>query len=70
VKVLELFSGTESFSEVARERVRETFTIDNNPVHKPDWCTDIIDVTVKDILRRFGRPDTIKACERALLRIL
>ena len=29
MKVLELFSGTESFSKVARKRGHQTFTIDS-----------------------------------------
>ncbi len=61
MKILELFSGTESFSKAARERGHETFTIDNNPDHNPDWCTDIKYVKVEDILKRFGRPDVIWA---------
>jgi C-5 cytosine-specific DNA methylase len=61
VKILELFSGTESFSKVARERGHQTCTIDNNPFHKPDWCVDILNVKPIDILDKFGRPDVIWA---------
>jgi len=49
MKILELFSGTESFSKVAREMGMETFTIDNNPDFTPDLCKDILDVTMDDI---------------------
>ena len=49
MKILELFSGTESFSRVARERGHETFTIDNDPQFNPDLCKDINDVTIDDI---------------------
>lgn len=49
IKILELFSGTESFSKVARERGHETFTIDNDPKFNPDLCKDIMEVTIKDI---------------------
>ena len=49
MKILELFSGTESFSKVARERGHEVFTIDNNPHFNPDLCKDILDVTIEDI---------------------
>lgn len=49
MKVLELFSGTESFSKVARERGHETFTIDNNPKFNPDLCVDIMDLNLNDI---------------------
>ena len=44
MKVLELFSGTESFAKVARERGHEVFTVDNNPHFKPDLCIDILDL--------------------------
>jgi len=44
MKILELFSGTESFSKVARERGHETFTVDNNPEFNPDLCIDIMDL--------------------------
>jgi len=49
MKILELFSGTESFSKVARERGHETFTIEMNPQFNSDLCKDIMDVTVDDI---------------------
>lgn len=45
MKVLELFSGTESFSKVARERGHECFTVDNNPKFEPNLCIDIMDLT-------------------------
>jgi len=49
MKVLELFSGTESFSKVARELGHETFTIDNSPDFNPDLCKDILHLTKGDI---------------------
>ncbi len=49
LKVLELFSGTESFSKVARERGHITFTIDNDKQFNSDLCKDIMDVELKDI---------------------
>ena len=49
LKVLELFSGTESFSKVARARGYQTFTVDNDPRFKPDLCIDIMDLNIKDI---------------------
>lgn len=49
MKILELFSGTESFSKVARERGHETFTIDNNPDFNPDLCKNILDLVLDDI---------------------
>lgn len=59
--MLELFSGTASFSKVAKARGHETFTIDNNPAHNPDWCVDIRKISREDILERFGEPDIIWA---------
>jgi len=44
MKILELFSGTESFSKVARERGHETFTVDNNEQFNSDICIDIMDL--------------------------
>lgn len=49
MKILELFSGTESFSKVARERGHETFTVDNNEKFKPDLCIDIFDLKINQI---------------------
>ena len=49
MKVLELFSGTESFSKVARERGYECFTIDNNSKFNPNLCKDIFNLELKDI---------------------
>ena len=45
LKILELFSGTESFSKVARERGHETFTVDNDKRFNPDLCIDVMDLT-------------------------
>jgi len=42
MKVLELFSGTESFSKVAREKGYQTFTIDNDISFHPNLCVDIL----------------------------
>jgi len=58
MKILELFSGTESFSKVARERGHDVFTIDNNPKFNPSLCKDILDVTPEDIP---FKPDVIWA---------
>ncbi len=49
MKILELFSGTESFSKVARERGHQCFTIDINPDFHPNLVRDILNVTVDDI---------------------
>jgi site-specific DNA-cytosine methylase len=41
VNTIELFSGTKSFSKVAKELGHETLTIDNEPSLNPDVCCDI-----------------------------
>lgn len=58
MKILELFSGTESFSKVARERGHECFTIDNDKQFNPGLCKDIMEVTPEDIP---FKPDVIWA---------
>jgi len=60
MKILELFSGTESFSKVARARGHEVFTIDNNPKFKPDLCIDILKFN-KTMLPKGFKPDVIWA---------
>lgn len=49
IKVLELFSGTGSFSKIAREMEFETFTIDNNKSCNPDLCEDILKLDISKI---------------------
>lgn len=49
MKILELFSGTASFSKVAGERGHECITLDNDPRFKPDICKDIMDLSWDDI---------------------
>ncbi len=44
MKILELFSGTESFSKVARARGHQTITVDNNFMFKPDIQCDILNL--------------------------
>ena len=58
MKILELFSGTESFSIVAKARGHQVFTIENNPDFNPSLCKNILDVTIKDIP---FKPDVIWA---------
>lgn len=59
MNVLELFSGTESFSKEARKKGFNTFTIDNDPQHNPDLCLSILDFK-KEMLKGF-KPDIIWA---------
>ncbi len=52
MRILELFSGTESFSKVARELGHETFTIDNDPQFNPDLCIDIMDLDFYTLMQK------------------
>lgn len=67
LKVLELFSGTQSISKAFRKVGHETFTIDFDEVFKEpeyentDLYIDILEVTPEMVLERFGRPDVIWA---------
>ncbi len=62
MRVLELFSGTESISKAFRERGHQTFTIDNDGKHfQPDLCTDIMELTTDDIINNFDVPHIIWA---------
>ena len=49
MKILELFSGTESFSKVARARGHEVFTIDIDNKFSPDLCGDILSLGINEI---------------------
>ncbi len=61
MKILELFSGTESFSKVAKARGHEVFTVDIDEKFKPNLCKDVRDLTAKEIICLFGEPDIIWA---------
>jgi site-specific DNA-cytosine methylase len=39
----------------------ETFTIDNDFTTNPDWCEDMLNITSKQIIDKFGTPDIIWA---------
>lgn len=58
MKTLELFSGTKSFSKVAKSLGHKIFTIDNNPSLAPDLIKDIEDLRVDDLPYR---PDIVWA---------
>jgi hypothetical protein len=47
-KILELFSGTASFSKAARSLECETLTLDNNPIFNADICIDILKIENND----------------------
>lgn len=61
MKIIELFSGTESFSKSARERGHKTFTIDFDKQFNPDLCIDIMDFDVSMLPKEFKNPDIIWA---------
>ncbi len=42
MRLLELFSGTQSVSKVAKELGWETLSVDIDPRHSPDRCVDIL----------------------------
>ena len=68
LKVLDLFSGTQSVAKAFRSHGHETYTVELDKQHPGiDWYADIMDITAADILSRFGRPDVIWAsppCEK------
>ena len=63
MKILELFSGTQSISKVFEQKGWEIFTVDNNPYFEEitTWKVDILTITAQDILDKFGKPDVIWA---------
>jgi len=60
LKVLDLFSGLEGWSEPFRERGHEVITLDINPDFHPMICKDIIDFEIED-LPKFWKPEIILA---------
>jgi hypothetical protein len=61
MEVLELFSGTTSFSKVCREREHKTFTVDFDSQFKPDLRIDIMKFDVDMLPEEFKKPDFIWA---------
>lgn len=61
MKILELFCGTKSVSNIFLKNEHEVFTIDIDERFKPTWCVDILNLKAKDILEKFGKPDVIWA---------
>lgn len=61
LKVLELFSGTESISKAFRQAGHSTYTVDNNPDFKPDMCIDILDFDIKMLPKEWRKPEVIWA---------
>ena len=61
MKILELFCGTKSISNIFKENGEEVYTIDFNKEFNPDLCIDINELTSNIILNNFGKPDIIWA---------
>lgn len=63
MKILELFSGTQSISKVFRAHGWETYTVELDPYFKDitTYSGDIMDITAEKILEEFGQPDVIWA---------
>ena len=53
LKVLDLFSGTRCIAKAFEDRGHEVYTI--------DWHADMMEITAKDVLERFGQPDVVWA---------
>ena len=61
MRVLELFSGTASFSNVAKDRGHETFTVDIDPSFHPDMVADIGKLWTDDLPEMWRHPDVVWA---------
>lgn len=62
MKVLDLFSGLQGWSEPFSLREHDIFTIDNDANFEPDWCIDILKVDSDELTSRMGgKPDIILA---------
>lgn len=63
MKILDLFSGTQSISSVFKEQGWEVYTVDNDPYFKDitNFSGDALKLTAARILEEFGQPDVIWA---------
>ena len=59
MKTVELFSGTQSFSKVARELGHETFCVDNNEEFDNDLTFDLCNGFPKELVDKFKEADII-----------
>ena len=62
MKVLELFAGTRSISKAFEAAGHEVFSIEwDKSFENIDLYADILTITAKDIIEKFGQPDVIWA---------
>ena len=61
MRILELFSGTASFSNIAKAEGHKVFTIDFDKKFNPDLCIDILEFDVSMLPLEFQTPDVIWA---------
>lgn len=59
MNVLELFSGTESISNVFRKHGHKCFTVDFDEQFPSSLHMDIAELTAEIVLEKFGHPDVI-----------
>lgn len=59
--ILELFSGTQSISNVFKENKWNTFTIENDPYFSDitTWIADISKISAKDIIEKMDEPPMV-----------
>ena len=62
LKILELFVGTRSIGKAFEEKGHEVFSVEwDKKFENIDLYEDVLKVTAKDILEKFGQPDVIWA---------
>lgn len=62
LKVLELFAGTRSIGKAFEAKGHQVFSVEwDKKFENIDLYADIMTITAKDILEKFGRPDVIWA---------